>query len=75
MFFSRSGRPTAFRYFDLLAPVLGDKSRYSDVDSGPADVTMQPLMDNEPDMCRLKYNQCTTCSNTSLAAQVDRWDF
>ncbi|XP_005451753.1 uncharacterized protein zgc:113263 isoform X1 [Oreochromis niloticus] len=40
------GRPTAFRYFNLLAPVLGDESMFAPVDS--TDATLQPLMDNEP---------------------------
>ncbi|XP_076578481.1 uncharacterized protein LOC143314985 isoform X3 [Chaetodon auriga] len=44
------GRPAAFRYFDLLAPVLGDNSVYADVDSTAADATMQPMMDEDPDM-------------------------
>lgn len=44
-----------FRYFHLLAPVLGDNSVYADVDStAAADATVQPLMDNDPDMCRFK---------------------
>ncbi|XP_041820105.1 uncharacterized protein zgc:113263 isoform X2 [Chelmon rostratus] len=44
------GRPAAFRYFDLLAPVLGDNSVYADVDSTAADATLQPIMDEDPDM-------------------------
>nr|XP_046235057.1 uncharacterized protein zgc:113263 isoform X4 [Scatophagus argus] len=45
----RSGRPSVFRYFDLLAPVLGDNSAYADVDSITVDSTVQPLMDKDPD--------------------------
>ncbi|XP_075886350.1 uncharacterized protein LOC142890909 isoform X2 [Nelusetta ayraudi] len=41
----RNGRPAAFRYFNLLAPVLGDKSGYLDVD-----VSMQTMMDGEADL-------------------------
>ncbi|XP_051248459.1 uncharacterized protein zgc:113263 isoform X2 [Dicentrarchus labrax] len=44
------GRPVAFRYFHLLAPVLGDNSVYVDVDSIAANATEQPLMDKDPDM-------------------------
>ncbi|XP_078137669.1 uncharacterized protein LOC144537707 isoform X1 [Sander vitreus] len=44
------GRPAVFRYFTLLAPVLGD-SVYADVDSTAADTASQTLMDlKEPDM-------------------------
>ncbi|XP_044041382.1 uncharacterized protein zgc:113263 isoform X2 [Siniperca chuatsi] len=43
------GRPAVFRYFHLLAPVLGD-SMYANVDSTAADATLQPLMDKDPDM-------------------------
>lgn len=46
----REGRPAAFRYFNLLAPVLGDDSMYTNVDSGAADAALQPLMDNDPDI-------------------------
>ncbi|XP_034381657.1 uncharacterized protein LOC117725905 isoform X2 [Cyclopterus lumpus] len=46
----RSGaRPTVFRYFHLLAPVLGDDSVHPEVDGAAADATLQPLMDNDPD--------------------------
>ncbi|XP_029318417.1 uncharacterized protein LOC115028663 [Cottoperca gobio] len=44
------GRPTVFRYFHLLAPVLGDDSMCADVDSAAADTALQPLMDKDPDM-------------------------
>ncbi|XP_068449254.1 uncharacterized protein [Clinocottus analis] len=43
------GRPTVFRYFHLLAPVLGD-SVYPEMDSAAADATSLPLLDNDPDM-------------------------
>lgn len=47
----RSGiRRAAFRYFHLLAPVLGDESVYADVDSTAADTSLQPLMDKDTDM-------------------------
>ncbi|XP_033989543.1 uncharacterized protein zgc:113263 isoform X1 [Trematomus bernacchii] len=47
----RSGaRTTVFRYFHLLAPVLGDDSVNADVDSTAADTTLQPLTDNDSDM-------------------------
>lgn len=49
MFPRNGGRPTAFRYFNLLAPVLGDESMFAPVDS--TDATLQPLMDNEPVLC------------------------
>nr|XP_033470495.1 uncharacterized protein zgc:113263 isoform X3 [Epinephelus lanceolatus] len=48
---SRSGgRPTVFRYFHLLAPVLGDDSVCTDVDTTVADTTLQPLMDKDPEI-------------------------
>lgn len=51
-----------FRYFNVLAPVLGDNCVYADVGSAPGDATWQPFMDKDPDMCRLKYNQvCNLC--------------
>ncbi|XP_026183030.1 uncharacterized protein LOC113142286 isoform X2 [Mastacembelus armatus] len=42
------GRSPVFRYFHLLAPVLGDSS--ADVDSTAPDTTLQPLMDNDSDL-------------------------
>ncbi|XP_027128087.1 uncharacterized protein zgc:113263 isoform X1 [Larimichthys crocea] len=44
------GRPAAYRYFHLLAPVLGDNSVYADVDSIAADTTLQPFMDKDSDL-------------------------
>ncbi|XP_067437306.1 uncharacterized protein zgc:113263 isoform X3 [Thunnus thynnus] len=44
------GRPAVFRYFDLLAPVLGDNSVFADVDGTAADATLQTLMDKDPNM-------------------------
>ncbi|XP_038594975.1 uncharacterized protein zgc:113263 [Micropterus salmoides] len=44
------GRPTVFRYFHLLAPVLGDDSVHAEVHSIAADVPLQPLMDKDPDI-------------------------
>ncbi|XP_074554138.1 uncharacterized protein LOC141810457 isoform X2 [Halichoeres trimaculatus] len=46
----RNGRPSAFRYFHLLAPVLGDDSVFVDVDSATTDSNMQPYIDNDPDI-------------------------
>ncbi|KAM4569199.1 uncharacterized protein PAE49_008784 isoform 1-T1 [Odontesthes bonariensis] len=45
------GRPAVFRYFNLLAPVLGDRSvaqSFATVDSTVADTNLEPLMDNDP---------------------------
>ncbi|KAA8580146.1 hypothetical protein FQN60_005681 [Etheostoma spectabile] len=57
----RGGRPTVFRYFTLLAPVLGD-SVYADVESTASDTASQTLMDlKDPDMCRFKYEQIYLC--------------
>lgn len=39
-----------FRYFHLLAPVLGDDSVHAEVHSIAADVPLQPLMDKDPDI-------------------------
>ncbi|XP_054480641.1 uncharacterized protein zgc:113263 [Anoplopoma fimbria] len=44
------GRQTVFRYFHLLAPVLGDDSVCPEVDSAATDATLQTLMDKESDM-------------------------
>ncbi|XP_061570539.1 uncharacterized protein zgc:113263 isoform X2 [Cololabis saira] len=41
------GRPSVFRYFNLLAPVLGDKAVIPDVDITAADATVEPLMDSD----------------------------
>lgn len=49
-----------FRYFHLLAPVLGDDSVGTDVDTTLADTTLQPLMDKDPEICRFKYDLCHT---------------
>ncbi|XP_041636198.1 uncharacterized protein zgc:113263 isoform X2 [Cheilinus undulatus] len=46
----RSGRPSAFRYFHLLAPVLGDRSMFNDQDLTPADSILPPIMDMDPDI-------------------------
>ncbi|XP_029019444.1 uncharacterized protein zgc:113263 [Betta splendens] len=44
------GRPGVFRYYHLLAPVLGDASMSADVDSSAADVSLQPLTDEDLDL-------------------------
>ncbi|XP_059181672.1 uncharacterized protein zgc:113263 isoform X2 [Centropristis striata] len=44
------GRVTVFRYFNLLAPVLGEDFMYADVDTTAADTALQPIMDKDPDM-------------------------
>lgn len=59
------GRPTVFRYFHLLAPVLGDDSLYADVDSAALDATLQSLMDKETDL----YEQPST---SHLLADLSR---
>lgn len=43
-----------FRYYHLLAPVLGDNSVCADVDSTAADATLQPLIDEDSGLCRCK---------------------
>ncbi|XP_054608483.1 uncharacterized protein zgc:113263 isoform X1 [Dunckerocampus dactyliophorus] len=52
----RNGRSGAFRYFNLLAPVLGDNSVPNDVDSSSAEAILQPLEDTFPDI----YEQPST---------------
>ncbi|XP_071358596.1 uncharacterized protein [Trachinotus anak] len=59
------GRPAVFRYFHLLAPVLGDDSVYADVDSAAADAALQPFMDKDPDL----YEQPST---SHLLADLSR---
>ncbi|XP_034019841.1 uncharacterized protein zgc:113263 [Thalassophryne amazonica] len=59
------GRPAAFRYFHLLAPVLSDLSLYADVENFSTDSSLQPLMDNDIDM----YEQAST---SSLQADLSR---
>nr|XP_020455352.1 uncharacterized protein LOC109959929 isoform X2 [Monopterus albus] len=44
------GRPAVFRYFPLLAPVLGDDSVYADVDSTAPDAAFQALMEKDSDL-------------------------
>ncbi|XP_028256520.1 uncharacterized protein LOC114432607 isoform X2 [Parambassis ranga] len=42
-------RRAVFRYFNLLAPVLGNDTVFAEVDSTPAaDATLLPIMDNDP---------------------------
>lgn len=65
-----------FRYFHLLAPVLGDDSVYADVDSSAADATFQPFMDTDTDMCRFKLSnqfvssQLYTCYCADTVVEV-----
>ncbi|KAF7662044.1 hypothetical protein LDENG_00247240 [Lucifuga dentata] len=59
------GRPAVFRYFQFLAPVLGDDSMCVDVDDTAGDATSEPLMDKDADM----YNQAST---SHLLADVSR---
>lgn len=40
-----------FRYYHLLAPVLGDGSVCAGVDTA-ADAALQPLTDEESDLCK-----------------------
>ncbi|XP_076009484.1 uncharacterized protein LOC143002949 isoform X1 [Genypterus blacodes] len=50
------GRPAVFRYFPLLAPVLGEDFLFVDVEAANCDLTSQPLTDKEADM----YDQAST---------------
>lgn len=50
--FRSGGRPAVFRYYNLLAPVLGGGSVCADVDSTADDATLHPLIDKDSDMCR-----------------------
>lgn len=43
-----------FRYFNLLAPVLGDDLMFTDVDSSVADAALDQIMDADPGFCRFK---------------------
>ncbi|XP_039998707.1 uncharacterized protein zgc:113263 isoform X1 [Xiphias gladius] len=58
------GRSAVFRYFHLLAPVLGDDSVYADVDSTAVDA-LQPFTDKDPDL----YEQPST---SHLLADLSR---
>uniref|UniRef100_A0A1A7X1R3 Myb-like domain-containing protein n=1 Tax=Iconisemion striatum TaxID=60296 RepID=A0A1A7X1R3_9TELE len=42
------GRPAVFRYFNLLAPVLGDDSGFADADVSTAEATLDPILDADP---------------------------
>ncbi|XP_037551945.1 uncharacterized protein zgc:113263 [Nematolebias whitei] len=42
------GQPTAFRYFNLLAPVLGDDLLFTDADSSAADATLEHILEADP---------------------------
>uniref|UniRef100_A0A1A8H6R9 Myb-like domain-containing protein n=1 Tax=Nothobranchius korthausae TaxID=1143690 RepID=A0A1A8H6R9_9TELE len=42
------GRPAVFRYFNLLAPVLGDDSGIADADVSAAEATLEPILDADP---------------------------
>ncbi|XP_036004846.1 uncharacterized protein zgc:113263 isoform X1 [Fundulus heteroclitus] len=50
------GRPAVFRYYNLLAPVLGNDLAFADVDGPAADTTVEPLMDHDSAM----YEQPST---------------
>lgn len=43
-----------FRYFNLLAPVLGNELVFVDVDGSASDTAVEPLMDHDPAMCTYK---------------------
>lgn len=62
-----------FRYFHLLAPVLGDDSVFAEVDSSAPDVTLQPFMDKDPDMCRFKCNQIHSISANCVTTPLDNY--
>lgn len=54
-FFLRTGgRPAMFRYFHVLAPVLGDDSGFGAMDNSVADAILEPLLDQDPDICMFK---------------------
>ncbi|KAM7378208.1 hypothetical protein PAMA_013214 [Pampus argenteus] len=59
------GRPAAFRYFHLLAPVLGDNSVFADVDGTAADTTL----DKNPNM----YEQPSTSHILSDLSRKMPW--
>lgn len=47
-----------FRYYHLLAPVLGgDDSLYADVDASATDATLQSLMEEDPELCKFSNDQ------------------
>lgn len=54
LLFFRNGRSGAFRYFNLLAPVLGDHSFFNDADtsSSSASISLAPLDETYADICR-----------------------
>lgn len=54
-----------FRYFPLLAPVLGDDLLLADVDTSASEAALQPFMDNNPDL----YEQPST---SHLLADLSR---
>ncbi|CAG5927595.1 unnamed protein product [Menidia menidia] len=62
------GRPTVFRYYNLLAPVLGDRSivpPFADLDSTMVDAALEQLMDSDQAM----YDQPST---SQLLADMSR---
>ncbi|XP_030005672.1 uncharacterized protein LOC115429965 isoform X2 [Sphaeramia orbicularis] len=50
------GRPAMFRYYHVLAPVLGDIAGFAEMDNSVADAILQPLLDQDPDV----YEQPST---------------
>ncbi|KAM9328767.1 uncharacterized protein KZ484_020133 isoform 2-T2 [Pholidichthys leucotaenia] len=63
------GRPTAFRYFNLLAPVLGDDSVFVDEDSSAASSSLHTLMDND----HVLYEQPSTSHLLTDSSRKTPW--
>ncbi|XP_026216895.1 TIN2_N and Myb_DNA-bind_4 domain-containing protein isoform X2 [Anabas testudineus] len=59
------GRPAVFRYYNLLAPVLGDGPVCTDMNSTADETTLQPLIDKDSDT----YEQS---SSNHLMADLSR---
>ncbi|XP_008398981.1 uncharacterized protein LOC103459291 [Poecilia reticulata] len=63
------GRPAVFRYFNLLAPVLGNELAFVDVDVSTTDTAVESLMDHDPVM----YEQPSTSHILSDMSRKTPW--
>ncbi|KAM9846054.1 uncharacterized protein ACBR49_011020 [Aulostomus maculatus] len=62
-------RSAGFKYFNLLAPVLGDYSVFSEFKTSAADATLQPLLETYPDV----YEQPSTSHLLSDQSRKTPW--
>lgn len=72
MFPRNGGQPAAFRYFNLLAPVLGDDLMFTDADSSAADATLEHILDADPALCRFKSVYIHVCRTQRSRSSINQ---